>query len=216
MCWSGGKDSAMALHSLLSNEMYDVIGLFTTVNKDYNRISMHGVRKELLEMQAESIGFPLEIMEMGSEADNSEYENSMEEIMLRYKARGIDRVAFGDLHLEDVRIYRENNLSRIDMEAIFPLWGENTRSLSDSFVNEGFKAIVTCVDTTMLNEDFSGRTLDRSFFNDLPNTVDPCGENGEYHSFVYSGPIFKNEVKVKRGDLVLRDDRFQYCDLLSQ
>jgi uncharacterized protein (TIGR00290 family) len=215
LTWSGGKDSAMALYKLQKSEDYDITALLTTVTEGYDRISMHGVRRTLLENQAEALGYPLEIVTISQKSSNEEYEQRMKEALLKYKNRGVETVAFGDIYLEDVRKYREENLSKVDMRGIFPLWGKNTSELAMEFVKLGFRAVVTCVDSQMLDGSFSGRIIDEEFLEDLPEGVDPCGENGEFHSFVFDGPVFNKAVKFTKGEVVLRDERFFYCDLLD-
>ncbi len=211
LAWSGGKDSSLALYKL--KESYEVSALITTITKDYDRISMHGVRRKLLEAQARSLDIPLSIVFIRKDASNEEYEKAMKELMLYYKDRGFEKVAFGDIFLEDVRRYREENLKKIGMSALFPLWGEDTRKLAREFINLEFKAIVTAVDSKFLDRKFVGRIYDEDFLEDLPDNVDPCGENGEFHTFVYDGPIFKNKVDFKIGEIVQRG-RFYYCDLV--
>jgi len=213
--WSGGKDSALALYELQKNSHYDVIALLTTVTKDYERISMHGVREVLLDQQASALGIPLEkaYISKNHSTSNEEYEAKMKEVLLKYKAQGISSVAFGDLYLEDVRQYREEQLSKVEMTPVFPLWGKDTSQLANRFISDGFKAIITCVDTTLLDKDFSGRLYDETFLTELPPSVDPCGENGEFHSFVFNGPNLKQAVSIKKGEIVLRDNRFCYCDV---
>ncbi len=212
--WSGGKDSALALYKIQTSGNCQVEALLTTVTSGYDRVSMHGVRRSLLRMQAAALDIPLTEVEITQKADNTEYEVQMKEALLRYKQLGIRQVAFGDLFLEDVCRYRTENLARVDMTAFFPLWGRPTASLADQFITAGFKAIVTCVDREVLDKSFVGREYDESFLNDLPQHVDPCGETGEFHTFVYDGPNFSRSVPVVRGEIVLRDERFWYCDLL--
>ncbi|HEX2946115.1 MAG TPA: diphthine--ammonia ligase [Clostridia bacterium] len=212
--WSGGKDSSMALYELKRLGKYDIT-LLTTVTEQYNRISMHGVRTALLERQAESLGCGLEKVYISPECSNEEYENKMEAMMNRYKGIGVRKVAFGDLFLEDIREYRETNLKKSGMEAIFPLWGRDTGKLANTFIDLGFKAIITCVDTKVLNGDFAGRYYDRGLLTDLPANVDPCGENGEFHSFVFDGPIFNKKIDFTVGERTLRDERFSFCDLIQ-
>jgi uncharacterized protein (TIGR00290 family) len=213
LTWSGGKDSAMALHALKASGAYDVLALLTTVTEQYDRVSMHGVRTVLLERQAESLGLPVEKVYIGAGASNEEYEARMGDKLVYYQARGVSSVGFGDLYLEDVRQYREENLSRVGMKGLFPLWGRDTSELAHSFIGLGFKAVVTCVDSNLLDGAFVGREFDEQFLAELPSAVDPCGENGEFHSFVYDGPLFRGEILHKRGEIVLRDSRFYYCDL---
>jgi uncharacterized protein (TIGR00290 family) len=214
-CWSGGKDSAMALHALLSQRSdVRVAALLTTVTEGYDRISMHGVRRELLERQAESIGLPLHEVRIPSQCVNPVYEARMKEALLAYKSQGLRQVAFGDIFLEDLRAYREKNLARVEMTALFPIWKRDTRELAAHFVDSGFRAIAVCIDPQKLDASFAGRELDASFFRDLPPTVDPCGENGEFHTFVFDGPIFRQPIPIRTGEVVDRDG-FVFCDLLA-
>ncbi len=212
--WSGGKDSAMALYEIQKNKSYEVSALLTTVTEDYDRVSMHGLRRVLLERQADSIGIPLEKVFISKGASNKEYESKMEEALLRYKDAGVQSVVFGDLFLRDVRRYREENLAKIEMKGVFPIWGRNTTEFAHTFIDLGFRAVTICVDSNFLDKRFVGRTFDNQFLSELPPVVDPCGENGEFHSFVFDGPIFKEEILFKTGEIVLRDDRFYYCDLI--
>ena len=212
--WSGGKDSALALHGIKSADDFEIAALCTTITADYDRISMHGVRQSLLEKQAESIGIPLEKISISKKSSNEEYEENMKAVLLRYKEEGVTAVAFGDIFLEDLKKYRENNLSRVGMKGIFPLWKQNSYLLAKKFIGLKFKAIITCVDGKQLDGRFCGREYDNVFLSELPKNVDPCGENGEFHSFVYAGPIFKNEVSFTKGEVVVRDKQFYFCDLL--
>jgi len=212
--WSGGKDSSMALYKLLKNRKYMVSSLLTTVTEDYDRISMHGVRRTLLEQQASSLGLPLEKVYISKVSSNEEYEANMAKTLKKYKKLSVSTVAFGDIFLEDLRKYREDKLSEVGMKVIFPVWKINTAKLARDFINLGFKAVITCVDKTKLSRKFVGRQFDRKFLSDLPSGVDPCGENGEFHSFVYDGPIFKDIIAYKKGKIVLRNKRFYYCDLI--
>jgi uncharacterized protein (TIGR00290 family) len=212
--WSGGKDSAMALYELQKARDYEVSALLTTITGEYDRISMHGVRRMLLEQQAASLDIPLEIVTITRNAPNEEYEKNMTAALNKYKVLGISRVAFGDIFLEDLRKYREENLRKIGMDALFPLWQRDTAALAGSFIDAGFRAVITAVDSTFLGGSFCGREYDRQFLSDLPPGVDPCGENGEFHSFVYDGPIFRGPVACTTGDIVFRDNRFYFCDLL--
>jgi uncharacterized protein (TIGR00290 family) len=212
--WSGGKDSAMALYELEMSEGCEIAALLTTVTQDYDRISMHGVRRSLLQQQAESLRLPLEIMRISKDAANEEYDVRMANTLVRYREQGVSRVVFGDIFLEDVRRYRQDNLERVGMTGLFPLWGRDTRVLAQEFIDLGFKAVLTCVDSEFLDGKFAGRVYDRDFLSELPEGVDPCGENGEFHSFVYDGPIFRETVLHRKGKVVLRDNRFYYCDLM--
>ena len=212
--WSGGKDSAFALYEILKDKNYEITALLTTVTEDYQRSSMHGVRRALLEEQACSLGLPLEKVFISKNSSCEEYESKMRGVLEKYLRRDVSCVAFGDIFLEDIRSYREKKLSKVDMEAIFPIWKKNTKSLAGSFINLGFKAVTTCVDTKFLGKEFVGQIFDEQFLSRLPSGIDPAGENGEFHSFVYAGPIFRNEVAFTKGEVVLRDERFYYCDLL--
>jgi uncharacterized protein (TIGR00290 family) len=213
LCWSGGKDSAMALHSLRLAHGHRVTALLTTVTEEYDRISMHGVRRVLLERQAASIGLPLHAVLIPPRCVNAIYEIRMQEALSEHLARGVQRVAFGDIFLEDLRVYRENNLAKIGMQALFPIWKRDTRELARDFLRLGFQAIAVCVDPRVLDPSFAGRVLDESFFADLPCGADPCGENGEFHTFVFDGPVFRAPVPFTSGERVLRDG-FWFCDLL--
>jgi uncharacterized protein (TIGR00290 family) len=212
--WSGGKDSVMALYELQKVGSYEISALLTTVTKDYDRVSMHGVPRSLLEQQADSLDYPLEEVFISKDASNEEYEAKMKEILEKYLKAGIPTVVFGDIFLEDLRKYREENLSNIGMKAVFPIWKRNTAELAHTFVDLGFKAVVTCVDSKFLGKAFVGRLFDERFLSELPSNVDPCGENGEFHSFVYGGPVFRESLSFKLGDIVLRDNRFYFCDLI--
>jgi uncharacterized protein (TIGR00290 family) len=187
--------------------------LITTVTRDYNRISMHGVRRTLLEQQAASLGYPITEVYISLAASDDEYEIEMQKAFKKYIRSGVSRVAFGDIFLEDLRKYREENLRRMGMKAIFPLWKRGTSELAHTFVDLGFKAIITCVDSKVLGKEFVGRPYDKRFLADLPSNVDTCGENGEFHSFAYDGPNFRQPVSLELGDIFLRDNRFYYCDL---
>jgi uncharacterized protein (TIGR00290 family) len=213
-CWSGGKDSAMALHALLQENKFRVAALLTTVTEGYERISMHGVRRELLERQAHSIGLPLHEVRIPRQCVNLIYEARMEAALRAHFDQGVRRVAFGDIFLEDLRAYREKNLARLGMTALFPIWKRDTRELVREFHANRFRAIAVCIDPKILAPSFAGRELDDSFFRDLPPHADPCGENGEFHTFVFDGPIFHSPIHVRTGEIVNRDG-FVFCDLLS-
>ena len=214
-CWSGGKDSAMALHTLLQRSDIHIAALLTTVTEGYERISMHGVRRELLERQAQSIGLPLHEVRIPPQCVNPIYEARMEEALRVYFESGVRKVAFGDIFLEDLRAYREKNLARVGMTAIFPIWKRDTRELIRSFHANKFRAVAVCVDSKVLDPSFAGRELDEPFFRDLPPHADPCGENGEFHTFVFDGPIFQSPIPVRTGEVINRDG-FIFCDLLSE
>jgi uncharacterized protein (TIGR00290 family) len=213
MCWSGGKDSAMALYDVLTVERRRVAALLTTVTEGFDRISMHGVRRELLERQAAAIGLPLHQVTIPPQCVNPVYEARMEEALRIHLAGGIREVAFGDIFLEDLRIYREKNLEKVGMRGVFPIWKRDTRKLVASFLQLGFRAVAVCVNLKVLPASFAGREIDAQFLKDLPAGADPCGENGEFHSFVFDGPIFKQPVHFVLGEKVQRDS-FCFCDLL--
>ena len=217
MAWSGGKDSAFALREILGDRCYRVAALLTTVTAEYDRISMHGVRRTLLRRQAESLGLPLEEVLISPGASNDEYESNMGATLaaLRSRVPGLGTVVFGDLFLADIRAHRERMLARIGMRGLFPLWLRNTRALAHDFVQLGFRAVVVCVDAAQLAGEFAGREFDADLLRDLPPGVDPCGERGEFHTFVYAGPGLRQPVRHARGAVVVRDGRFVYCDLME-
>jgi len=213
LAWSGGKDSAMALYELRRMPDVEIAGLLTTVTEGYDRISMHGVRRALLERQAESLGLALERVDIPPDCPNQVYETRMQEVLERFQRRGVETVAFGDLFLEEIRRYRETNLAKIGMSGIFPVWGRNTRELLGDFLALGFKGVVVCVDTRQIPAAFAGRMIDDAFLCDLPSHADPCGENGEFHTFVFDGPLFKETIAFRTGEVVVRG-QFSFCDLL--
>lgn len=208
-CWSGGKDSSFCLHEVLEQKIYDVKYLLTTVNENFRRISMHGVREELLDAQAISIGIPLKKMYV-NEGSYDEYERKMEELLLAAKAEGISTVIFGDIFLEDLRKYREENLAKVKMNAVFPLWKRDTRELVNTFISLGYKTITCCVDDTFLSQDMVGIEINEQFLAALPDTVDCCGENGEFHTFCFDGPIFKTPVTFNVGEKVYKPIEIKY------
>ena len=214
-CWSGGKDSAMALHTLLQQKQFHIVALLTTVTEGYDRIAMHGVRRELLQRQAESLRLPLHEVSIPPQCVNPIYEARMEQALRLFYDQGVRKVAFGDIFLEDLRAYREKNLARIGMTALFPIWKRDTRELIRYFHEHHFRAIAACVDSKVLDPSFAGRELNESFFHDLPPHADPCGENGEFHTFVFDGPVFQTPIAFRVGEKVLRDG-FCFCDLLPQ
>jgi uncharacterized protein (TIGR00290 family) len=200
--WSSGKDSTLALYKILHEDQYDVSTLFTSINKEFQRISMHGVHVSLLEQQASSLGIPLIKMELPKEPSMEDYQKIMSNAMTEMQAQGITHSIFGDIFLEDLRKYREKQLNDIGMQAIFPLWKQDTVSLIHEFLDLGFKTIVTCVNGSYLDKSFAGRIIDHDFIKDLPENVDPCGENGEFHTFTFDGPIFKFPVSFELGETV--------------
>jgi len=203
-CWSGGKDSALALYRILQCGRYEVAALLTTCNEHFQRVSMHGVRLELLEQQAESIGLPLEKIFVSQRSSNEEYQQKMSACLLAHKARGVTACAFGDIFLEDLKRWREENLAKVGMRGIFPIWKVDSRDLILEFLALGFGTAICCVNDAYLGEDAVGRNIDADFIASLPPEVDPCGENGEFHSFAFAGPIFKQPVKFKVGEKVYR------------
>jgi uncharacterized protein (TIGR00290 family) len=188
--------------------------LLTTISEEYNRVSMHGVRTELLEKQANSIGIPLLTILLPKNVSNEDYEEIMYREMLDFKCHRVYHVVFGDIFLEDIRNYRESNLSKIGMKAIFPLWKKDTIELAKMFIKLGFRGIITSVDSQFLDGSFIGKLYDHDFIDSLPPDVDPCGENGEFHSFVFDGPIFSYPIQFKKGEIVFRENRFYYIDLI--
>jgi len=213
LSWSSGKDGAMALYRILASKQFEVVCLLTTLSQPFRRVSMHGVREELLDRQAESLGIALEKVLIPYPCPNEVYEEKMRNILSLWKERGVTHVIFGDLFLEDIRRYREANLSQLDLTPVFPVWGTDTASLAREMLEVGFRAILTCVDPRKLDEKFAGRQFNNSLLEDLPPTVDPCGENGEFHIFVYDGPNFRESIPVEVGQSVLRDG-FQFADVL--
>lgn len=214
MCFSGGKDSSLALWEIRRARTYGVRTLLTTVNAEYDRVSMHGVRRELLREQADAIGIPMTEVPVPRVCTNAVYEREMGAAFARLQAAGIRRVAFGDIFLEDLRTYREEQLAASQLEGYFPLWKQDTWTLARRFIRGGFKAVLVCVNLKVLDSTFAGRRFDEALLSDLPPGVDPCGENGEFHTFVYDGPIFGRSVRVTPGEVVHRDS-FAFCDLLS-
>jgi len=227
--WSGGKDSAYCLHKVLSEKLYDVCYLLTTINATHQRVSMHGVRETLLEQQAKAIGIPL-LKVYVTEGTNAEYETQMATTLLKAKQEGINNVIFGDIFLEDLRLYREEKLAILSMQAIFPLWKLNTHWLIADFIAKGFKTITCCVNDAYFDENSVGTEINPQFIATLAHTIDPCGENGEYHSFCYAGPLFKTAIPFITGDKIYRPltistDKvcsstastkgFWFCDLIN-
>jgi uncharacterized protein (TIGR00290 family) len=202
--WSGGKDSSMTLNRILNANKHEITALFTTVNERYRRISQHGVRMELLEEQARRIDLPLQVLMLPDTPTMESYNRMMGKALTELQRQGVSVSIFGDIFLEDLREYREQRLNEVGFDALFPLWNEDTAQLARSFIDDGFRAIVVCVDERKLDESFVGRTYDESFLQELPPNVDPCGENGEFHTFVYDGPIFRSAVPFTKGEIVYR------------
>ncbi len=209
--WSGGKDSTLALHYVLESEDYELRYLLTTVNEAYNRVSMHGVREDLLITQASSIGIPLYQVRLPDSPEMVVYEETMQKHLLSMRSFGINHAIFGDIFLEDLRIYRETQLAELSIEAVFPLWKKDTTAIINEFLTLGYKTIVVCAKEGL--EDLCGRVIDSSFLADLPPGVDPCGENGEFHTFVFDGPIFSQPIDFSLGEKVLRSG-YWYIDLM--
>lgn len=225
--WSSGKDAALALYYLRQQKKYNLDRLLTCVNGFHNRVSMHGLRRELLLLQVESVGLPLKMIELSEQPNMAEYDHIMHEAIHSLKTEGYSDCGFGDIFLEDLRIYRENQLKPHKITPHFPLWKKDTKSLVKNFIRLGFKAIIICVDARVLEKSFLGREIDNDFLNALPPNVDPCGENGEFHTFCYAGPIFKKSISFKIGEFVHRtykspqnssgnnaNQGFWFCDLI--
>jgi uncharacterized protein (TIGR00290 family) len=198
-CWSGGKDSSYALHKIITEGVYEVKYLLSTFNGVYNRLSMHGVREELIAAQAKSIGLPL-LKVYVYEADNAEYERQMDATLQIIKEQGINTVIYGDIFLEDLRQYRENKMVALQMQCVFPIWQVNTAWMVNDFVQQGFQSVICCINDGYLDAVWAGRIINASFIADLPDTVDPCGENGEFHSFCFDGPVFKTPIPITIGE----------------
>ncbi|MGE0090411.1 MAG: diphthine--ammonia ligase [Bacteroidales bacterium] len=225
MNWSGGKDSALCLYYVLKNNLFDVRYLFTTLNNSNKRISMHGVSEFLLEQQSKAIGIELKQVYLPENSSMHEYEYIISTALKQLKSEGINHSIFGDIFLEDLRKYRENQLAKMGFNAVFPLWKRETTEIALDFIDQGFKSIIVSVDSEKLDKSFAGRIYNHSFLNDLPKNVDPCGENGEFHSFVFDGPIFSDPILFKKGEIVYKEypsenkykkNGFWYCDLLEK
>ncbi len=227
--WSSGKDASMVLYETQKEGKFEVVKLLTSVNGHHNRVSMHGLRRELLFKQAEALGIPLKLVNLPEQPSMEDYSKLMGEAVSDLKREGFEDCIFGDIFLEDLRAYREKQLAEVGISCHFPLWKRDTKELLNDFIDKGFKAITVCVNGELLGEEFVGREVDESFLEDLPPNVDPCGENGEFHTFCFDGPIFKYPVKFEVGEKVFReykapkkDDQhnieknmgFWFCDLL--
>ena len=217
LSWSGGKDSSLALAALRASSTHEPVALLTSVTRGYDRISIHGVRRTLLEAQARAVGLPLFEVTLDPQSSNEAYESAFLAgvAALRFAMPNVQHLAFGDLYLEDVRAYRERLLEPTGLSGVFPLWGRNTTELAGEFVRDGYRAHLVCVDTTQLDGSFAGRRFDHAMLADLPPGVDPCGEGGEFHTFVSDGPIFAHPLAIEVGETVLRDGRFMYADVLG-
>lgn len=215
MSYSGGKDSTLALHKLLNSEEFEVVALFTSVTEGYDRTSIHGVRKELAEEQAESIAIPVIKMSIPQACDNDTYNRIFIEQMESLYSQGIEYIGYGDILLADVKEYRDNLLDKTKVKPVYPLWGQDTGVLMQEFFDLGYKTVVTCIDTSKLDISFLGRVMDLDFVNDLPENVDPCGEEGEFHTFVFNGPIFKSPLEYSLGKYHKSSfGSFMYIDLV--
>jgi len=203
--WSGGKDSSLALWKVLEEKKFNIEYLLTSVNSFHNRISMHGVRRELLEAQASALNIPLTTIELPEQPSMNEYETAIAQKVNWFRNKGIKHSIFGDIFLEDLKIYREQKLAPAGVEGVFPIWKKDTKELINKFINAGFKAIIVCVNEKFLDKNFCGRIIDKSFCDDLPANIDACGENGEFHTFVYDGPIFHHPVNFKKGEIVYKE-----------
>ncbi|MBT6922675.1 MAG: adenine nucleotide alpha hydrolase [Candidatus Ruthia sp.] len=205
LSWSSGKDSAYALHLLLKDPSVNLLGLFTTVNKEFERVAMHAVRLRLLKEQAKRIGLPIHIIEIPFPCSNADYEKIMSEFITKIQANNIEAVAFGDLYLEDIRDYRVAQMQGTGIDPIFPCWGIDTKELSQEIISIGIKANITCIDPKQISPDFAGHAFDQALLNELPSSVDSCGENGEFHTFVYDSPDFSNPIDIAQGETIERD-----------
>lgn len=231
--WSSGKDSTLALHYLLEQKTFKEIELFTSINKHFNRVSMHGIRTELVEKQAKSLGLNLNKLELPEMPSMEDYNQLMKEKLEHFTSNGFEYSIFGDIFLEDLRKYREEKLAEVGLKGVFPLWKKDTKELIQEFISLGYKTIVVCVNDSFLDKSFVGRIIDEQFIKDLPSNVDPCGENGEFHTFTFDGPIFKNPVDFEIGEIVYKtypkpktddseyncsenivDNGFYFCDLV--
>jgi len=217
LAWSGGKDSTLALERLLGDARWRVVALVTTVTSGYDRIAIHGVRRSILRRQVDGLGLRLIEAEIPPQASNEAYEAAFADALMRARDDdpNVDTIAFGDLFLADVRAYREALLARLGWRGLFPLWGEDTQRLAHHFIARGYRAILTCVDTQQLDAAFCGREFDDELLGELPSSVDPCGENGEFHTCVHAGPLWRQPLALTRGERVRRDDRFEYIDLID-
>jgi len=213
LSWSSGKDSAWALHLLKQDPEIKLAGLFTTINQQFGRVAMHGVRFELLKQQAEAAGLPLQVIEIPYPCSNEDYANAMSDFVEKCKQDGIECFAFGDLFLEDIRQYREERLEGTGIEPVFPLWQIPTKDLSQKMIDSGLKAVITCLDPRKLDASFGGREYSAALISDLPENIDPCGEYGEFHTFAYNGPMFNHPVNLTVGETIERDG-FVFTDLL--
>lgn len=213
LSWSSGKDSAWTLHALRKDPNVEVVGLLTTINTHFQRVAMHGTRHELLKLQAATVGLPLWEIPLPWPCSNEIYEQAMTGACAKAVDAGVSAIAFGDLFLEDVRKYREDRLRGTGLDPLFPLWGRNTRELVQEMIDGGLRARIVCVDPSKVSPDFAGRDLDHELLRRLPDAIDPCGENGEFHTFTYAGPMFREAISIQSGERVTRDG-FVFADVL--
>lgn len=225
LSWSGGKDSAITLQRLLKDDQISVERLLVSIDKSINRVSMHGVRRELVEKQAEVLGIPITFLNLPENSSMDEYDSIMKEQMNNLLGEGFTHCAFGDIFLEDLKKYREKNLEKIGMKSLFPIWGENTNNLAHSFIDDGFKAIFVCVDKSKSILEYAGKFFSEDFLDDITTNVDPCGENGEFHTFVFDGPIFSEPIPFQKREIVDKEYPspkgegkmvFRFCDLVPE
>jgi uncharacterized protein (TIGR00290 family) len=214
LAWSSGKDSAWALHTVRQTGDFEIVALLTTINRTHGRVAMHAVRESLLEAQAAAVGLPLVKVSIPSPCPNETYEQAMGDAMARARSEGVWHVVFGDLFLADIREYREKQLAACDMTPVFPVWGKDTRGLAEEMISGGLSAYLTCVDPSKLHRKFAGRRFDADLLAALPSNVDPCGENGEFHTFANEGPMFSEKIPVTAGEIVERDS-FVFADLIG-
>ncbi|MEO0473012.1 MAG: diphthine--ammonia ligase [Bacteroidota bacterium] len=226
--WSSGKDASMALHAAQQDPNWEIDRLLTTVNRSFGRVSMHGLRIDLLKAQAKAIGLPLDLVELDANPSMEDYKHAMGEAFGGLRHAGYTHSLFGDIFLEDLRQYRIDMLAQHDLQCVFPLWKKDTHALLEDFIAAGFQAIVVCINAQLLPQSFCGRLIDTSFLQDLPAGVDPCGENGEFHTFCFDGPIFQQPIRFEKGEVVYKsypapqnvdqdgpdEYGFWYCDLL--
>ena len=213
--WSSGKDSTLALAEARADPELEVVGLLTTLNRSADRVAMHAVRRELLLAQADAVGLPVHQVELPWPCSNEEYERLMTDAVAAARSAGVTRMVFGDLFLADVRAYREEALAGSGIEPVFPLWGRSTSGLAGDMLARGIRATITCVDPRQLDPAYAGRAFDRDFLTDLPDGVDPCGENGEFHSFVWDAPMYRESISCHTGEVIQREG-FVYCDVIPQ
>lgn len=211
--WSGGKDCSFALYEIKQNPQYEIVGLFSTINEKSGKINLHETGKSLIQRQADVLGLPLDLLQMPVNPSNEYYIQHLRQQFNTYYLNGISKIVFADIFLDDIRNFRLNLMKDTGIEAMFPLWKKDSGKIAGDFIRAGFKAIVCSVDISRLDASFAGREFNDSFLKDLPSHIDPCGENGEFHTFVYDGPVFKNKLHLLNNGCRLIDDRFYYCDI---